>query len=600
MANFQGTTGDDIFLINQQPITTKTDESFLEDGNPLNSEIITASLLAGDDNLNFKEGNDQIDGGTGNDTLIGGRGNDSLYGGQGNDFVSYQEVTSALGANQVSIELDVDISRVGGLRGVVSGETTTVDRLIEIENAIGASDLPNLMIGSVPNNLLIGGTANDTLQGGGGQDTLQGDLGDDLYENLSGDSLKIDDKGGQDTLVLQVPIYRFTYTSVSLALNPPSTTEPGLERQGKNLVIDIDQDGTIDLSKDIEIINFYSDATATTPGIGFIETVANLQGNDILNASIAGGNPNPTPEPTPQPTPSPTPSPMPEPTPQPTPSPTPQPGSELISWTPPRQNTNDPGLNSPAPGGGNTVFIDSNGVNAYVFGNDNDTVTVPGEAVGLYIQGLNGNDNITGTPDEDNINGNFGNDTVRGGAGNDGDRNPSIPAETIRVALRGGKGSDNLDGQEGDDLLNGNQDNDIVIGGAGSDIVRGGKGDDLLTGGFGDDVLIGDAGTDQLTGNEGADTFVLETTDTAPNSPNAADLFTDFVVNLDRIMLPANTSFEQLQLNAINLQVDNEMEVTSTVIEISTSAYAIVQGVTPDQLTANSFVPSDNSVLQLG
>ena len=208
--------------------------------------------------------------------------------------------------------------------------------------------------------------------------------------------------------------------------------------------------------------------------------------------------------------------------------------------------------------------------------------------------------NITGGSDVDNINGNLGDDIVNGAGGDDGDRTLVLPAGIIRVALRGGKGSDNLDGGDGDDLLNGNQDNDIIIGGIGNDIVRGGKGDDLLTGGLGDDFLIGDAGRDQLTGNEGTDTFVLEGSGTAAISRNSADVITDFLAGTDRIMLPANTTLEQLQLNPISLQVDGGTAVASTAIEIGTTVFAIVQGVTPDKLTSGNFIPSDNNIVLLG
>jgi Ca2+-binding RTX toxin-like protein len=263
-------------------------------------------------------------------------------------------------------------------------------------------------------------------------------------------------------------------------------------------------------------------------------------------------------------------------------------------------NTNHSSSDSSAPGGGNTVFTDNDGVKAYVFTNSNDNIFVPTQSLGLYTEGLDGNDNITGGSESDNINGNLGDDSINGGGGNDGDRTLSLPAGSIRVALRGGKGADHIDGGDGDDLLNGNQDNDNIIGGIGNDISRGGKGDDILTGGLGDDFLIGDAGKDQLTGNEGVDTFVLEGSATATTSQSSADVITDFLTGTDRIMLPGNTTFGQLQLNAVSTQVNGGAAVTSTAIQMGTTVFAIVQGVTPDQLTSGNFILDDKNIVSLG
>jgi Ca2+-binding RTX toxin-like protein len=274
--------------------------------------------------------------------------------------------------------------------------------------------------------------------------------------------------------------------------------------------------------------------------------------------------------------------------------------SANVIWTTPTASVNDPGPEVPAPGGGNTVFVNDQGITAYVFTNAADNAVVPATAANLYIQALNGNDTITGTASTDNINGNFGADVILAGAGNDGDRTVSLPANTIRTAIRGGRGSDILDGQEGDDLLNGNSEHDTVLGGVGNDILRGGRGADVLDGGAGADYLIGDRGRDKLTGGADADIFVLGEASVAATSLNEADLITDFLTGTDKIMLPLGTSFAQLTLIPITVQVDGSTAIASTSIQSGATFYGLVQGITPVQLTETNFIAYDPNILILG
>jgi len=335
---------------------------------------------------------------------------------------------------------------------------------------------------------------------------------------------------------------------------------------GKNLAIDLNIDGKIDLTQDLLIVDFYADTTAKTAGIGLIEDVVNLKGQDIINSNI----PNTAPPPT-----------------------------SNITWTTPTASASDPGSNVPAPGGGNTTFVDQ-GITSFLFTNAPDNAFVPATATNLYIQALNGNDFVVGTASADNINGNLGDDNILAGGGNDGDRTLTIPANTIRTAIRGGKGSDNLDGQEGDDLINGNLDNDTVLGGVGNDIIRGGKGADVLDGGAGADYLIGDADQDKLTGGADADIFVLPGASVAATSSNQADLITDFLAGTDTIMLPSGITFAQLTLTAVTVQVDGSTAVASTSIQSGTTFYGLVQGITPVQLTETNFVADNPNITILG
>jgi Ca2+-binding RTX toxin-like protein len=133
----------------------------------------------------------------------------------------------------------------------------------------------------------------------------------------------------------------------------------------------------------------------------------------------------------------------------------------------------------------------------------------------------------------------------------------------------------------------------------GDDIVRGGRGNDVLLGGDGDDFLIGDREQDVLTGGNGEDTFVLTGGNAAANNLDEADLVTDFVTGIDKIMLTGGTTFAQLTLTQVELQVDGGASVMSTAIQAPDDAFlGVIQGVTT--LTSADFVPENTSVTLLG
>lgn len=136
---------------------------------------------------------------------------------------------------------------------------------------------------------------------------------------------------------------------------------------------------------------------------------------------------------------------------------------------------------------------------AEVRGNDEtaDIVTVNGQggsdriivgvadapvAVGVTLNGGDGNDTLVGGDGGDTLNGGTGEDVLRGGEGDD--------------ALNGGVGRDQLFGESGDDVLNGEQ---------GDDTLEGGLDNDSLLGGLGNDTLNGGVGIDEIRGNDGSD-----------------------------------------------------------------------------------------------
>jgi Ca2+-binding RTX toxin-like protein len=178
-------------------------------------------------------------------------------------------------------------------------------------------------------------------------------------------------------------------------------------------------------------------------------------------------------------------------------------------------------------------------------GEDNDTVTIDGDAR-VTIRGGTGDDEITvNTPQASVIYGNNGNDTINGseageiidaGGGHDSvfgnGGHDDIIGGSGNDTIQGGVGSDRINGEEGDDLIRGNDGNDYMVGAAGDDTLLGGsgadimsgdnedlltfqgdnepddvEGDDSLNGGSADDILLAHTGNDTLEGGTGGDVF---------------------------------------------------------------------------------------------
>ncbi|MEH7826915.1 calcium-binding protein [Gemmobacter denitrificans] len=171
-------------------------------------------------------------------------------------------------------------------------------------------------------------------------------------------------------------------------------------------------------------------------------------------------------------------------------------------------------------------------------GEGNDTVNgltgndrLSGEEGNDSINGLAGNDRIEGGADADTLNGGDGNDTIDGGThadvitgGNGEDRlnggsgNDNLSGDAGNDTITGGLGNDNINGGADNDVLSGVNGNDTINGGTGNDNIKGGVGIDSLLGGDGNDTLHGGSsadtinggnGNDILTGGSGADTFVF-------------------------------------------------------------------------------------------
>ena len=128
----------------------------------------------------------------------------------------------------------------------------------------------------------------------------------------------------------------------------------------------------------------------------------------------------------------------------------------------------------------------------------------------ISIDGDNGNDSITGSPDfGDSIIGGHGDDTIDGQDGNDtitgGDGNDSIIAGDGDDSVLGGDGQDSITGDDGNDTIDSGNGDDTISGGAGNDSVFAANGQDSVNGDAGDDTLNGDGGTDTVSGDDGND-----------------------------------------------------------------------------------------------
>lgn len=167
------------------------------------------------------------------------------------------------------------------------------------------------------------------------------------------------------------------------------------------------------------------------------------------------------------------------------------------------------------------------------------------------IDGLDGDDTITGGNSTDQLWGGAGDDDLNGGDGDDRmvgfTGNDQLTGGDGDDWLWGGDGNDTLLGNSGNDFLSGNAGNDLLSGSVGSDIIYGGADDDtiyaldnnpdnkadlnyanLIFGGDGDDTIYGSSGDDTLNGGVGNDTLYSRS--------GAGDSYEDFVMGLNPIV----------------------------------------------------------------
>jgi Ca2+-binding RTX toxin-like protein/uncharacterized protein YkwD len=337
----------------------------------------------GNDILSGMAGNDVLEGGSGNDVLDGGAGDDTLNGGADSDTATYAAAASAV---------TVNLTAQGAPQNTGGGGK---DTLIDIENVTG----------SAKNDTITGDTNSNVIEGGLGDDTLVGGAG-----------------GGTDTL---------SYASAAASV----TVSLGLQGAGQNTK----GAGTDNASGFENLIGGKGNDTLT--GDGGNNEIYGGAGNDVLDGGSLGGF------------------------------------DRLIGGA---------GADKMTAGYlGFTVQFEISGTDAigdtYKGGSNDDSLVIVGlgtttlskfDAAASSIERLNGNANgIVGTAGVDaidltNLNFISGVTFLDGLGGND--------------KITGSFAADTIFGGAGNDTLNGGADADHIYGGAGTDTLTGGTGNDTF------------------------------------------------------------------------------------------------------------------------
>lgn len=320
----------------------------------------------------------RITGNAGDNVLDGGGGgHDVLAGGRGNDIYYIDPYFS---------DLTVTIVEQAG-EGIdeirVRSESAFIELRANIENVrlLGSgvadaygNDLNNSMVGGIGKNLLKGEAGDDLLMGGAGDDNLTGGLGKDrLYGGSGNDVLNIGEFADPDS---------------------GKDVSVGEIYDGGDGVDTLYSFDRIDLSKtiflNIENLEIEAEIFSTKLSISQIESFSNITATFI---EISNG------------------------------------GS--ISF----ENTNLKTYGIILSDFGNSLLLDNKYSGLQIFFGSGDDVVIGSNAVDL--NGLEGNDTISGGSGHNNISGDIGDDILRGGGGGD--------------VLRGDGGADQLEGGAGGD-----------------------------------------------------------------------------------------------------------------------------------------------------
>ncbi|HYD67955.1 calcium-binding protein [Azospirillum sp.] len=377
----------------------------------------------GDDTIGAGDGNDTITGGTGADQLVAGAGDDLMYvdgadtlidGGDGFDTVYVQGIVGA------TVDLTASrIERVFGGAGDDRLSATTGGLAVYVNGGAGNDQLA----GGSQGDTLAGGDGNDTVNGGDGSDTITGGAGADQLVAGAGDDLMYVD--GDDTLVEGGDGFDTVYVQGTVGAII-DLAAAGIER----------------------IFGGVGSDRLSAAGAGAAIYVAGGDGDDQLTGTaygdtLAGGNDNDTIEG--------------------------GDGDDTI--------TGGVGADRLVAGAGNDLmYVD--GADTFIDGGDGfDTA---------YIQGIAGATVDLGAARIER---------VFGGAGDD-----RLSAQSVGSGLY-------VNGGDGDDQLTGGSGADTLVGGDGDDVVSAGDGDDTITGGAGADQLVAGAG-DDLMYIDGADAHI--------------------------------------------------------------------------------------------
>lgn len=196
--------------------------------------------------------------------------------------------------------------------------------------------------------------------------------------------------------------------------------------------------------------------------------------------------------------------------------------------------------------------------------------TLIGDDANNTLSGGAGDDILDGGAGDDLLVGGAGSNTIEGGAGND-----TVTYEggsAINIDLSEGTATD----ADGTDSISGVEN---VIGSGQSDTITGDAGDNIINAGAGADTITGGGGDDTLTGGSGADVYVVGPDD-------GTDTITDFAVGEDQIDIRA------LGIDTYGELYENmsENENGDLVIDFGEGTSMVLEGVSLDEITADSFI----------
>ncbi len=323
--------------------------------------------------------------------------------------------------------------------GMMGSEIASNDILIGEGTLDGKGG--NMLVGGMGNDLLIGGNGDDVLYGGAGNDVMAGGAGDDTYILDGGGHDTIEDKVGNNRVLLNGKVLANFTTADGTNYRSADGSFSGIMSNGDFIVTDTSNGDQITLNQ-----NFASGDFGITLSDAPVDPVTTT----TLTGDIAPDDIDPT----------------------------------------------KTGIQAARDAQGNLIGV----VQAYddiLVGTAADDHIMSGEG-NDDVGGNAGNDWIEGGNGSDYINGETGNDLIEGGAGSDilagDDGNDQIYGNVkIDTATAISNGSTDAATNLRGDWLAGNAGDDTLVGTTGNDVLSGGAGRDLLIGGAGDDYILGDA-----------------------------------------------------------------------------------------------------------
>jgi Ca2+-binding RTX toxin-like protein len=260
---------------------------------------------AGDDRLNGDTGNDVISGGDNNDQIKGGDGNDTVSGDNGDDNVSGGKGEDQIdgGAGNDTLKGDTGRDTVWGGDG---------------DDKIWGGDGDDVLAGGNGIDQIFAGKGNDTVRGDAGNDQIKGDSGNDVIVAGSGDDI-YDGGSGVDTID-----FSEAAMGITVDLEAKSATGFGNDKVlsmenatgsafsdtilGNKLANTLKGGAGDDVltgargsdtlwggsGNDTFVWASRKDVTGETGTDGFVDTIKDLEGSDVLNLAgfklnMAGG-----------------------------------------------------------------------------------------------------------------------------------------------------------------------------------------------------------------------------------------------------------------------------------------------------------------------